>query len=68
METFPPEQRLKELVKEAVSEALKERADLLHALVVEALEDFLLARAVEEGLQTEPVSEERIRPLLRPAR
>jgi hypothetical protein len=68
MDTTITEQRLKELVRQAVTEALEERADFLQAVLSEALEDLGLLRAVEEGLRTEPVDEDRIRTLLHKAR
>lgn len=68
MDTTITEQRLKELVRQAVTEALEERADFLQAVLSEALEDLGLLRAVEEGLRTEPVDEGRIRTLLHPGR
>jgi elongation factor P hydroxylase len=68
MDTTITEQRLKELVRQAVTEALEERADFLQAVLSEALEDLGLVRAVEEGLRTEPVDEDRIRTLLHPGR
>jgi hypothetical protein len=46
----------------------EERADFLQAVLSEALEDLGLLRAVEEGLRTEPVDEDRIRTLLHPGR
>ncbi len=43
------EDRLKELLKEAVVEALEE-----------VLEDIALARAIQQGMQTETVSREEV--------
>jgi hypothetical protein len=68
MDTTITEHRLKELVRQAVTEALEERADFLQAVLSEALEDLGLLRAVEEGLRTESVDEDRIRTLLHPGR
>ena len=55
-----PEDTLKQAMKEALTETFAEERDLLREVVVEALEDFALAEAIEEGQQTEKVSRERI--------
>jgi signal transduction histidine kinase len=44
---------MKQLFKEALSEALEERRDLLHEVFAEVLEDFALAEAIREGQQSE---------------
>ena len=49
------EEELKELLKAAVVEALKEQRDLVRDIVEEALEDIALARAIEQGLKSESV-------------
>ena len=55
-----PEDTLKQAIKEALTETFAEERDLFREVVVEALEDFALAEAIEEGQQTEKVSRERI--------
>ena len=50
------EEKLKELLKSALVEALEEHRDLVQDIVEEAMEDFALARAIEQGLASEPVS------------
>ena len=52
------EERLKELLKTAISEALEDHRDLVRDIVEEAIEDIALARAIEQGLGTQPVSRE----------
>jgi hypothetical protein len=47
---------LKDLLKQAILELVQERRDLLQDILVEALEDLALARAIEEGESTEVVS------------
>jgi hypothetical protein len=44
--------RLKQLFKTAVLEVLEERRDLFRELIVEALEDIALTRAIEAGQRT----------------
>jgi hypothetical protein len=50
------EEKLKDLLKSALVEALEEHRDLVQDIVEEAMEDFTLARAIEQGLQTGAVS------------
>jgi hypothetical protein len=50
------EEKLKALVKSALMEALEEHRDLVREIVEEAMEDIALARAIEQGLDSEPVS------------
>jgi hypothetical protein len=50
------EVQIKSLFKQAVLELLQEERDLIYELFVEALEDVALARAIEEGEASEPVS------------
>jgi hypothetical protein len=47
------DEKLKSLIKTALTEVLEERKDVLHDLIEEALEDIALARAIEEGRRTE---------------
>jgi hypothetical protein len=51
------EERMKELLKSALVEALREHRDL-QDIVEEAMEDFALARAIEQGLESKSVSRE----------
>lgn len=52
--------RLKQLVKEAVVELLRERRGPMHDLVAEVIEDMALSRAIEEGEKTEIVSRDEV--------
>ena len=54
------EERLKELLKSALAEALEEHRDLVREIVEEAVEDIALARAIEQGLGSEPVPREEV--------
>lgn len=54
------EEKLKELLKSALVEALEERRDLVQDIVEEVIEDIALARAIEEGLRSMPVSTEEV--------
>ena len=59
------EVRLKNIVKEALAEVLEERQDLFAEIVMEALEDFALVRAIQEGEDSEEVSREEVMQVLR---
>lgn len=50
------EEKLKDLFKSALVEALEENRDLVRDIVGEALEDIALAHAIEQGLKSESVS------------
>jgi hypothetical protein len=54
------EQKLKDLLKSALVEVLEERRDLVQDIVEEAMEDFGLARAIERGLESHPVSRDEV--------
>ncbi len=54
------EEKLKDLLKLALVEALEEHRDLVQDIVEEALEDIALSRAIEQGLSSEPVSRDEI--------
>ena len=50
----------RQLLKEALSEALREQRDLLHEVFAEVIEDLALAEAIRQGRETEPVSRDAI--------
>ena len=50
------EMHLKDLLKEAILELLQERRDELEEILAEVIEDWALARAIEEGESTETVT------------
>ena len=54
------EEKLKDLLKLALVEALKENRDLVQDIVEEAMEDFALARAIEQGLGSESVPRDQV--------
>ena len=49
------EERVKQLLKQAIAELLEERRDYFHDLFVEVVEDAALANAIREGEQSERV-------------
>jgi hypothetical protein len=62
------DERLKDLLKSALVEALEEHRELVQAIVEEALEDIALARAIEQGLGSQTVSRGEIFTILEDAR
>jgi hypothetical protein len=48
----------RQAVKDALVAALREEKDLFHEIFTEVLEDFALAEAIREGLETKEVSED----------
>jgi hypothetical protein len=49
MQTVMDEGRLKQVFKEALTEMLEEKQNLFHDIVMDAMEDIALSRAIEEG-------------------
>ena len=58
--TLIDEAKLKEALKAALIEILEERKDLVREVLEEALEDIALARAIEEGEQSELVTRDEV--------
>ena len=59
------DQKIKALFKEAIVEVMEENQELVSSLLVEALEDIGLSRAIEEGENSESVSREEVFKVLR---
>ena len=61
METLSTDNaQLKELFKQAIIEAIEEKKDVVHDLLVEAMEDLAMIHAIQEGEESEPVSREEV--------
>jgi hypothetical protein len=56
MEIQTNNEQLKDIVKAALIEVLEERQELLRDAINRALEDIALARAIEEGNETELIN------------
>jgi vacuolar-type H+-ATPase subunit D/Vma8 len=54
------EGRIKELMKQAMLELLKERRDLIYDVFAEVIEDLALTNAIKEGESTESVKREEV--------
>ncbi len=52
--------QLKELLKSALIEILQEQKEVFTDIIIEAMEDIALVKAIEEGENTETVSREAI--------
>jgi len=60
MESFTDSGKLKELFKQAIIEAIEEKKDLVHDLLVEAMEDLAMIRAIQEGEESASASREEV--------
>ena len=54
------ENRIKQILKEALIEALEEKRDVFQALIAGAIEDIALTNAIREGEHTEKVNRQEI--------
>ena len=54
------EGKLKVLLKQALIEALEERAELIRDLLSEAVEDIALANAIKEGEGSQSISKDEV--------
>lgn len=54
------ETRIKTLFKEALVEVIEENQELVSSILIEALEDIGLSRAIEEGEKSKTVSRDEI--------
>ena len=52
--------QIKNIFKQAILEVIQEQNELFSDLFMEAIEDIALARAIEEGMQSETVSEDEV--------
>lgn len=65
MQTEMNEGKLKQVFKEALLETIEEKTDLFHDIIMEALEDIALSRAISEGEETENVSRKEVFDILK---
>ena len=64
MELSISDEKTKELLTEVLIDLMKSRRDLLHEIVLEALEEVGLASAIEQGKTRDWVPEGEIRSIL----
>ncbi len=60
MQTVMDEDRLKQVFKEALVEMLEEKQNIFHEMIVDAMEDIALIRAIQEGQNTGTATKEEI--------
>ncbi len=60
METLIDDNKIKNLFKQAIIEAIEEKRDVVHDLFMEAMEDIAMVRAIEEGESTDSVPRDEI--------
>ncbi|MBA2703203.1 MAG: hypothetical protein H0U60_05045 [Blastocatellia bacterium] len=58
------DEKFKELVKAALIDVLEERRDLVKDILVEAIEDMALGKAIAQGLGSDPIPRNEILELL----
>lgn len=56
MEAITDSGKLKEIFKQAIIEAMEEKKDVVHDLLVDAMEDLAMIHAIQEGEGTDLVS------------
>lgn len=52
MEPITDSGKLKEIFKQAIIEAIEEKKDVVHDLLVDAMEDLSMIHAIQEGEKT----------------
>lgn len=60
METLIDDRKIKDLFKQAILEAIEEKKDVVHDLLVEVMEDIAMIRAIQDGENSGPVSRDDI--------
>jgi hypothetical protein len=64
MELSISDEKLKEIMKEAVIEIIKEKRKVFYEILLEAIEEVGLANAIREGRKNKFVGEDRILKML----
>jgi len=60
MELIVDENKMKEIFKETFIELMKDKRELLHEIIVEAIEDIGMANAIKAGRKNKFVDEKKI--------
>ena len=60
METVIDDGKLKELFKQAIIEAIEEKKETVHDLLVEAMEDVAMIHAIQDGEDSEAASRKEV--------
>ena len=65
MELIVDEKKMKEIFKETLIELMKDKRELLHEIIVEAIEDIGMANAIKAGRKNKFVDEKKIVDILK---
>jgi hypothetical protein len=60
MQTLIDDSKLKQLLKDAFIEAIEEKRNVFYELIVDAIEDIAIVRAIREGEDSKTVSNQEI--------
>ncbi|QTA80182.1 Uncharacterized protein dnl_24750 [Desulfonema limicola] len=60
MQTMADENKLRQILKDAIVEAVQERKDIFYDLIAEIIEDIAMANAIKEGENSEKVSRDEV--------
>jgi hypothetical protein len=60
MQTLIDDEKIKDLFKKAIIEAMEERKDLVYEVLQDVMEDILLVKAIQEGEDSEVVERDEI--------
>lgn len=60
MQTVMDEGRLKQVFKEALVEMLEEKQNIFHDIIVDAMEDIGLSRAIQDGQTSGPATKQEV--------
>ncbi len=60
METLIDDRKIKDLFKQAIIEAIEEKKEVVHDLLVEVMEDIAMVRAIHDGEDSGPASRDDI--------
>ena len=57
--------KIKEVFKQAIIEAMEEKKDMVHDLIVEAMEDLGMIHAIQQGEDTETIERDEVFQILK---
>lgn len=60
MEIITDSGKLKEIFKQAIIEAIEEKKDVVHDMLVDAMEDLAMIHAIQQGENTGSVSRKEV--------
>jgi len=60
METLIDDRKIKDLFKQAIIEAIEEKKELFHDLLLEVMEDLAMVRAIQDGENSGPAKRNEI--------